>query len=203
MAPVESKSNQLRVISEIMADSYDPFWEQFVRSIPRLSSRSKKRIPMNGTRLDSEISKPKLPFSYAVDSRCSDSKRSQDYCAHSLKPCAQPTSVYRVQEVPPSYFRSFSIQRVLDLHGQTIAQSEVSLCWFFQNAQDNQIQAVRVVTGKGIAKTDCTKKGVLQAWIREWFQKNPQFVVCFSHATLQQGGSGAFYVHVRKPKRFG
>lgn len=73
----------------------------------------------------------------------------------------------------------------LDLHGLTLAQAEEELLNFLEKNSG----WVLLVTGKG---------EILRKWFIEWAENHPEYLVGFAQALDKHGGSGAFYLHIRK-----
>ena len=101
------------------------------------------------------------------------------------------------------YFKKKPIQRSIDLHGFTVQQAQQALRHFFMMAQENKDSYVLVICGKGNSKNvhqDHPAQGILQNYCAYWFESHPNYVICYSIASPNQGGSGAYFVHVRKKK---
>ena len=82
----------------------------------------------------------------------------------------------------------------IDLHGMTHDRAYRSLVGFLQQAQRGDKRVVLVVTGKG---------GVLRAALPLWLgQRDLEALVSgVSEAHIKHGGSGAFYVALRRMRR--
>ena len=86
------------------------------------------------------------------------------------------------------------IDRRLDLHGHTAARAQVKLQSFIEDAAHSGCRCVLVITGKGA--------GVLQSHVPDWLKRAPLSVVVRALAEARQtdGGSGAFYVLLRRQR---
>ena len=84
------------------------------------------------------------------------------------------------------------IDRRLDLHGHTAALAEIKLQRFIENASYAGCRYVLVITGKGA--------GVLQRHVPGWLKRPPLsgLVLALAEARPADGGSGAFYVLLRR-----
>ena len=84
------------------------------------------------------------------------------------------------------------IDRRLDLHGQTAARAEVKLQTFIEDAAFAGCRCVLVITGKGA--------GVLKSHVPGWLKRAPLsgLVLALAQARPADGGSGAFYVLLRR-----
>ena len=85
-----------------------------------------------------------------------------------------------------------SIERRLDLHSHTAARAQVKLQFFIEDAAYSGCRCVLVITGKGA--------GVLQSHVPDWLKCAPlsRFVLALAEARQTDGGSGAFYVLLRR-----
>ena len=87
------------------------------------------------------------------------------------------------------------IDRRLDLHGHTAARAQVKLQSFIEDAAYSGCRCVLVITGKGA--------GVLQSHVPDWLKRAPLsgLVLALAEARRTDGGSGAFYVLLRRRRR--
>lgn len=92
----------------------------------------------------------------------------------------------------------------IDLHGMTLAEAHPELIRFVLNAQSAGLRLVLVITGKGKRREDHgpipQRMGALRHQVPHWLHLPPlgaavQQVV---EAHLRHGGSGAFYVYLRR-----
>ena len=89
----------------------------------------------------------------------------------------------------------FDIQATLDLHGMTQQNAYLSLQHFIQTCVLNQFRTILVITGKG-----SKGRGVLRNQFPEWLKTGAcaQHVLAFGQALAKDGGSGAFYIRLRR-----
>ena len=82
----------------------------------------------------------------------------------------------------------------LDLHGMTAARAHKQLIQFIGLAADNGCRCVLVITGKG--------SGVLNGHVPKWLKQPPLsfHVLALAEARPKDGGSGAFYVLLRRKR---
>jgi DNA-nicking Smr family endonuclease len=85
----------------------------------------------------------------------------------------------------------WSIQRQLDLHGQTRDQARESLAQFIRQASREGLRCVRVVHGKGHGSPG--KEPVLKHKVRAWLVQKAE-VMAFTQAPATEGGHGAVLV---------
>ena len=86
------------------------------------------------------------------------------------------------------------VEARLDLHGFTHDGAYRALLRFLMNAQGDGKRLVLVITGKG---------GVLRNYLPLWLgqEELKSLVAGISEAHATHGGSGAFYVSLRRPKK--
>ncbi|MDX5358683.1 MAG: Smr/MutS family protein [Rhodobacterales bacterium] len=92
----------------------------------------------------------------------------------------------------------------LDLHGLTLAEAHPELIRFILNAQSAGMRLVLVITGKGKDRDTGgpipTRTGALRHQVPHWLRLPPlgPAVLQIAEAHLKHGGSGAFYVYLRR-----
>jgi DNA-nicking Smr family endonuclease len=88
------------------------------------------------------------------------------------------------------------ISQELDLHGFLKDEALARLGSFIASAHERGVQAVLVITGKGI---NSPEGPVLQGAVAEWLRtKGKAMVAEFAPAPRDKGGSGAFVVFLKK-----
>ena len=92
----------------------------------------------------------------------------------------------------------FSFRRHLDLHGLTRDESKLEVIRFITEARNGGERCVLVVTGRG--KRSPAGVAVLRQALPRWLSRAPlrSHVLAFSLARQVDGGSGAFYVLLRR-----
>ena len=92
----------------------------------------------------------------------------------------------------------------IDLHGLTLSEAHPELIHFILNAQSQGLRLVLVITGKGKRGQDIgpipQKMGALRHQVPQWLRLPPlgMTVLQVSEAHLKHGGSGAYYVYLRR-----
>ncbi len=92
----------------------------------------------------------------------------------------------------------------IDLHGLTLAAAHPQLIGFVLGAQAQGLRLVLVITGKGRRPSDDGpipgRHGILRHQVPQWLMQAPlgPAVLQVSEAHLRHGGSGAFYVYLRR-----
>jgi DNA-nicking Smr family endonuclease len=94
----------------------------------------------------------------------------------------------------------------IDLHGMTLAQAHPELIRFILNAHGNGLRLVLVITGKGKPGADHgpipRRTGIIRQQLPHWLHQPPlgPAVLQVAEAHLRHGGSGAFYVYLRRSR---
>ena len=92
----------------------------------------------------------------------------------------------------------------IDLHGMTLAQAHPELVRFVLRAQERGCRLALVITGKGKRGHDegpiPQRHGVLRHQVPQWLRLPPlgTVVMQVTEAHLKHGGSGAYYVYLRR-----
>lgn len=94
----------------------------------------------------------------------------------------------------------------IDLHGMTLDQAHPALVGFVMRSYTEGKRLVLVITGKGKTKRDDgpipVRRGVLKHQVPQWLQMAPlrSVVLQVREAHLRHGGSGAYYVYLRRTR---
>ncbi len=91
----------------------------------------------------------------------------------------------------------------IDLHGMTVAAAHAALVAFVLRAAGDGLRLVLVITGKGREDGDGPvpeQRGILRRQVPHWLQIPPlvQVVLQVEPAHRRHGGSGAYYVYLRR-----
>ncbi len=91
------------------------------------------------------------------------------------------------------------IEGRLDLHGYTQVQAQDALEAFVMRAAKAGKRCLLVITGKGLNKNG---EGILRARLPQWITLNPMRDVVLKAvpAAPKDGGSGAFYLYLRRAR---
>ena len=122
-----------------------------------------------------------------------------------------PAAARFVRQMPdPKVLRRLSGGRMepdrrTDLHGMTVSEAKEELSRFFAVAARAESRLVLVITGKGLGTQSefSASGGVLNQMLPQWLTAGPhaERVWHYCHAHPRHGGSGAYYVLLRRPKR--
>ena len=118
------------------------------------------------------------------------------------------------KEKLPDKDNTYSKNKVLktleiDLHGLSLDEANKTVEKLIKDSFNNGITKIRIVTGKGLhsdnEKNPYISKdlSILRYSIPEYIKKNNdlmKLIIEFKEATIQDGGDGAFYIHLKKNK---
>ncbi|MBV1902518.1 MAG: Smr/MutS family protein [Marinosulfonomonas sp.] len=121
-----------------------------------------------------------------------------------------PTAIYPpVQMDHKSFGRmkkgKLSPEGRIDLHGMTLAQAHPAVVRFILDAHASGKRLVLVITGKGKPRdggSAIVRPGVLKHQLPHWLHSAPlkPVILQVSEAHLRHGGSGAYYVYLRRSR---
>ena len=95
----------------------------------------------------------------------------------------------------------------IDLHGYTLQEANKTILEFINNSYDNGVSKIIVVTGKGlhsnVEKDPYVSKdlSILKYSVPEFIENKVELmkkIVEIKDADIQDGGSGAFYIFLKK-----
>ena len=118
------------------------------------------------------------------------------------------------KEKLPDKDNSYSKDKVIkiseiDLHGFSLEDANKTVEKFIKDSFDNGITKIRIVTGKGLhsnnEKNPYISKdlSILRYSVPEYIKKNNELmklIIEFKEASIQDGGEGAFHIHLKKNK---
>ncbi len=97
--------------------------------------------------------------------------------------------------------------RTLDLHGKSLEEANHTIEHFIKKSYEDRVQKLIIVTGKGLHsknnKDPYVSKdlGILKYSIPDFLSKNSELTKMISNiseASIKDGGSGAFYIFLKK-----
>lgn len=95
----------------------------------------------------------------------------------------------------------------IDLHGMTVAQAHPALISFIMSAQTSGKRLVLVITGKGGKRQEegtftPQRMGALKRQVPLWLTMQPvaSAVLQITESHIRHGGSGAYYVYLRRTR---
>jgi DNA-nicking Smr family endonuclease len=98
--------------------------------------------------------------------------------------------------------QTLNIDARLDLHGFIQKDAYARLQSFIKSAHIRGHKLILIITGKGYSSEGAEVKGVLRQKLPQWLKEAETFpqVLSVSSAQPQDGGNGAYYVFLKKPK---
>ena len=99
----------------------------------------------------------------------------------------------------------FPLDATLDLHGMNREKAYKTLAGFIKNHYEQGSRCVLVITGKGqklMEETEPNSRGVLRECLPQWLDEPSlkPVILAFDNARQQHGGSGAFYILLRRKR---
>jgi len=91
----------------------------------------------------------------------------------------------------------FIIDRKIDLHGLTAAQSGIKLDQCIKTSVANSNRCILLIHGRGSRSAECFP--VLKSHVNEWLRHCPS-VIAFVSALPKDGGPGAMYVLLKQAR---
>ena len=97
--------------------------------------------------------------------------------------------------------------KIIDLHGYTLDKANKTIEVFIKNSFSESVNKIIVVTGKGLhshnEKDPYVSKnlGILKYSVPEFIKNSKElmkFIIEIKEASIEDGGSGAFYIYLKK-----
>ncbi|MFZ8878502.1 MAG: Smr/MutS family protein [Paracoccaceae bacterium] len=166
---------------------------QYVNSVvkpkPKVNPKKKERFELNNFEIGANATQKsvKNDLKPSISSALENAPVQMDY--KSFKKMKQGKST------PEATF---------DLHGMTVAQAHAALIHFLMASYSRNMRLVLVITGKGKIQKDTgpipRQVGILRHQVPQWLRMPPlrDKVLQVSEAHGKHGGSGAYYVYLRK-----
>ena len=97
--------------------------------------------------------------------------------------------------------------RVLDLHGYTLDEANKKIEKLIINSYEEKVNKLIIVTGKGLHSNNESNPyvskdlSILKYSVPEFIKSNQslmKLINSFGEATIEDGGSGAFYIYIKK-----
>ena len=105
------------------------------------------------------------------------------------------------------YKRIVKKTRSLDLHGKTLEEANGIIENFIKKSHEDKVQKLIIVTGKGLHSSNekdpyvSKDLGILKYSIPEFIKNNQDLMKIISNiseASVEDGGTGAFYIFLKK-----
>ena len=97
----------------------------------------------------------------------------------------------------------------IDLHGYTIEEANKAIEQFIQKSFDENVTKIIVITGKGLRSSNIENPylskdlSILKYSVPEFIENNKsrtQLIIETTDAKIEDGGSGAFYIYLKRKK---
>jgi DNA-nicking Smr family endonuclease len=97
----------------------------------------------------------------------------------------------------------------IDLHGYTIEEANEAIEQFIQKCFDENVTKIIVITGKGLRSKNVENPylskdlSILKYSVPEFIENNKsltQFIIEITDAKIEDGGSGALYIYLKRKK---
>jgi len=99
----------------------------------------------------------------------------------------------------------------IDLHGYTIEEANRAIEKFIQKSFDENVTKIIVITGKGLRSKNVENPylskdlSILKYSVPEFIENNKsltRLIIETTDAKIEDGGSGAFYIHLKNKNKF-
>lgn len=201
-----------RSLDEVTLDSDLALFDLIVRDVKPLKS-TRRAVDSDRRKRETDQSIPKNGAkevenkSYAADLG-SDLKPEHPPILISKHPSGKVPGVDRRTALKLKRGK-FYIEGKIDLHGMDREEARAALVRFIEYSFQASRRTLLVITGKGNRKNSNTDKfvtnsqGVLRRMLPIWLSKPPIAgqVLAFSAAQPEHGGTGAFYVLLKRKRR--
>ena len=97
--------------------------------------------------------------------------------------------------------------KIVDLHGLTLGEANKKIEKLIINSYEERVNKLIIVTGKGLHSNNqknpyvSTDLSILKYSVPEFIKSNQslmKLINSFGEATTEDGGSGAFYIYIKK-----
>ena len=101
------------------------------------------------------------------------------------------------------------LNRTIDLHGQSLDQANINIQKFINKCYQESINKIIIVTGKGLHSKNendpfvSKDMSILKYSVPEFIKNNKDLMTKINYiqeADIKDGGSGAFYIYLKKIK---
>ena len=107
------------------------------------------------------------------------------------------------------FLKQKKVQKIMtiDLHGKTLDQANQIIENFIKNAYEEKVYKLKVITGKGLHSNNkknpyiSNDLGILKYSVPEFIKNKSELMSVISDikdASIEDGGTGAFYIFLKK-----
>ena len=106
---------------------------------------------------------------------------------------------------------NFSKIKSIDLHGYTLEKANKTIESFINNSHEEGVSKLIIVTGKGLHSENekdpyvSKKLSILKYSVPEFIKNKTELmkkITDIKDANIEDGGSGAFYIHLKNKNKF-
>lgn len=181
-------------------------WRKVTEKAERLDSGAAMKQALEVTQVDPP--KPRVVPRFETLPKPATSKGQPTITRDVLRPVAERLSNAQVQMDRKAFDQmrrgKLKPEGRIDLHGMTLDHAHPALTRFILSSQASGRRLVLVITGKGKARDEGgpipVRFGVLRHQVPQWLSMAPlsQAVLQITPANIRHGGTGAYYVYLRK-----
>lgn len=181
-------------------------WRKVTEKADRLDSGAAMKQALEVTQVDPP--KPRVIPRFETLPKSATSKGQPTITRDVLRPVAERLSKAQVQMDRKAFDQmrrgKLKPEGRIDLHGMTLDHAHPALTRFILSSQASGRRLVLVITGKGKARDEGgpipVRFGVLRHQVPQWLSMAPlsQAVLQITPANIRHGGTGAYYVYLRK-----
>ena len=187
------KSDEVELWEQVAKTATPLSLPQYVNSVakpkPKVNSKKKEKFELNKFEIGANAAQKsvKNDLKPSISTVLESASVQMDYKAFK--------KMKRGKSTPEASF---------DLHGMTVAQAHAALIHFLMTSYSRNMRLVLVITGKGKFQKDKgpipRQIGILRHQVPQWLRMPPlrDKVLQVSEAHGKHGGSGAYYVYLRK-----
>ncbi|OUS37835.1 DNA mismatch repair protein MutS [Rhodobacterales bacterium 56_14_T64] len=191
---------------KLTADEID-LWQEVVKKAERLHPGAHSSVPALSLPKPKPMKQP-IP---RIEGFEFGSRARQKPFKHDLKPAVTDRLFSAPVQMDKKAFTRMKRGKLrpegkLDLHGMRVDSAHPALTRFILSAQASGKRLVLVVTGKGKDRDEPgpipTPRGVLRHQVPQWLALSPlaQAVLQITPAHISHGGTGAYYVYLRRTR---
>ncbi|KEJ97075.1 DNA-nicking endonuclease, Smr domain [Pseudosulfitobacter pseudonitzschiae] len=181
-------------------------WRKVTEKAERLDAGAAMKQALEVTRVDPP--KPRVVPRFETLPKPAGAKGQPVITRDVLRPVAERLSNAQVQMDRKAFDQmrrgKLKPEARIDLHGMTLDHAHPALTRFILSSQASGRRLVLVITGKGKARDEGgpipVRFGVLRHQVPQWLTMAPlsQAVLQITPANIRHGGTGAYYVYLRK-----
>ncbi|MBM1815631.1 Smr/MutS family protein [Pseudosulfitobacter pseudonitzschiae] len=181
-------------------------WRKVTEKAERLDAGAAMKQALEVTRVDPP--KPRVVPRFETLPKPAGAKGQPAITRDVLRPVAERLSNAQVQMDRKAFDQmrrgKLKPEARIDLHGMTLDHAHPALTRFILSSQASGRRLVLVITGKGKARDEGgpipVRFGVLRHQVPQWLTMAPlsQAVLQITPANIRHGGTGAYYVYLRK-----